>query len=643
MRRSAVTVWIAVALIGFTVRAMAAADNQDSGLQSLLAQAGAAQSRGDFTAAAAAYREAVALDPGIPELWANLGLMQHELGRSSEALDSFQHAIRLKPSLFVPQLFSGVEYLDTGHPEKAAAFLENAVRLNPRDPQAQSSLGKAYAMNGDGARAAACYRRATSLRPDDGSLWVDLGTAYLQQVEEDARRMSTAFQHSPWFNLRAGEIFAEEGKLVQAAEAFGAVAAAPSPPPCAHAEFGITLLRQQKVTEARRQFELETAAHSHCALAPLGLAITDLADGHAKNALHEIEPLVAADRGFVASSLPLFRGAVTTEQVHSLAAAMQPDPGDLSARTVSLLESALPSDSSSPSIPGQEDEPAQMAAAANTPPGQLDATGRYSACDRVLSASAKVVTNSQRQLLAACSFYAGDYLTTAAVAQRLRSSPSAEAEGLYWESKADESLAVNALARAGQISPNSSRMHVLLGDTFRQKRKWGEAESQYRQAAALDPKSRDARLGLGITLFTELKTDEALEVDRALLVENPEDPEANLLAGEILVRQNRFAEARPWLLRCANLKPELLPRLHALLGRVDAETGRTEEAIAEYKLGLPSDEDGSLHFQLGRLYQKTGNRTAAEEAFRESKRITNHFNDLARIGLEESATDISHQ
>ena len=58
---------------------------------------------------------------------------------------------------------------------------------------------------------------------------------------------------------------------------------------------------------------------------------------------------------------------------------------------------------------------------------------------------------------------------------------------MYWESKADERLATTALTRAGETNANSPRIHVLLGDVYRQKRAWGEAQSEYRKALALDP------------------------------------------------------------------------------------------------------------------------------------------------------------
>ncbi len=228
-------------------------------------------------------------------------------------------------------------------------------------------------------------------------------------------------------------------------------------------------------------------------------------------------------------------------------------------------------------------------------------------------------------------------------AQRLKANPVTLVQGLYWESKADQALAIAALTRAGEIDADSPRMHVLIGDVFRQKRKWDNAEAEYRKAVSLDPESRVARLSLAIVLFSELKTDEAFEIDRSLLREEANDPEANLLAGEILVQRNLFAEAEPYLLKCTHLKSEFMPRVHALLGQVYAETNRIPAAIEEYKSGLSTDEDGSLHYQLGRLYQKQGDRNAAQQAFAESQRLRRQWDDRARIALEQGSTDISHK
>jgi predicted Zn-dependent protease len=214
---------------------------------------------------------------------------------------------------------------------------------------------------------------------------------------------------------------------------------------------------------------------------------------------------------------------------------------------------------------------------------------------------------------------------------------------LYWETKADQKLAVATLTRAGEIDPNSPRMHVLTGDVFRQKRRWSDAEEEYRKALAIDPTSHAARLSLAIVLFTELKTNEALAIAKSLLAETPDNPEANLLAGEILVQGHQFEEAEPYLTRCQNLDPDMMPRLHVLLGQVYAATNRIPAAISEYKQGLSSDGDGSIHYQLARLYEKSGDKDAAAEAIRESQQLRKRWDDQAHTAIEQLPTDTSKQ
>ena len=77
--------------------------------ESLLVSAQQAQARSDFQSAAGYYSQAVALHPEIAELRANLGLMYYQTGRDEKAIETFREAIRLKPTLFVPNLFLGLD------------------------------------------------------------------------------------------------------------------------------------------------------------------------------------------------------------------------------------------------------------------------------------------------------------------------------------------------------------------------------------------------------------------------------------------------------------------------------------------------------------------------------------------------------
>ena len=104
---------------------------------------------------------------------------------------------------------------------------------------------------------------------------------------------------------------------------------------------------------------------------------------------------------------------------------------------------------------------------------------------------------------------------------------------------------------------------------------------------------------------------------------------------------HRFEEAEPYLSRCKNLDQDLIPRLHILLGQAYAATNRIPEAISEYKLGLAGDRDenGSVHYQLARLYQKSGDKEAATEEFRLSQQLRKHWDEQARIDLGQPSTE----
>jgi len=643
MHRLALVLCLATAFTNSIVSVIAAAEEPAQNLQSLLAEARDAQSRRDFNAAAESYRKAVELDPSVPELWANLGLMYHESGNPNEAMRSFREAIRLNPSLFVPQLFMGIELLGAKNPEAAIYFLERAEKLNPNDLQAALSLGKAYSLSNHADHAADAYSIAARLAPNDGKIWLTLGTTYLQQVESDARVMTSAYSHSPYVTLRTAETFAEEGKLVQAEDAYKAAVVSGSPAPCTRTEFGITLLRRMNVAEAREQFEREASAGTDCGLTGLGMAVAELAEGHLDAALAKLTSIAMADPGFVEASLPLFCDAVSKDQAKSLSALVRENGSAPSMDLGSLIERVFISPDTTVAMGfGEESRSPRKQAAPPANAEKLYALGNYAQCDDLLKPALDAITGNQLQLAASCSFYTGDFRTTSAAAQHLKIYPTTRVQGLYWESKADQKLAIAALIRAGEIDADSPRMHVLLGDVFRQKRRWDDAETEYRKAVALDPKSHSARLSLAIALFSKMKTDEALDIGRALLADDPNDAEANLLAAEILAQQNQFREAEPYLSKCQTLKPEFVPRLHSLLGQIYAQTDRVPAAISEYKAGLSADEDGSIHYQLARLYQKSGDRTDAEEAFRASKRLRSQWDDRASIALQQNSTDLSH-
>ncbi|HYX45788.1 MAG TPA: tetratricopeptide repeat protein [Sphingomicrobium sp.] len=86
----------------------------------------------DAAAAIAAYRRALAAEPGMPEASINLGKLLHDMGRLPEAEHIYREAVRIAPEDPTLLYNLGLILEDTGRKEEAIAAYEAALRVNPR-------------------------------------------------------------------------------------------------------------------------------------------------------------------------------------------------------------------------------------------------------------------------------------------------------------------------------------------------------------------------------------------------------------------------------------------------------------------------------------------------------------------------------
>src|SRR5207245_2518991 len=120
-------------------------------------------------------------------------------------------------------------------------------------------------------------------------------------------------------------------------------------------------------------------------------------------------------------------------------------------------------------------------------------------------------------------------------------------EGLYWETKSAQRLATKALEHASELDSGSPKLHILLGDLYRQRKSFPDAEQEYRKALALAPNDTGALLGLCLALLADNQLDEALHLAQAALKNNSNDPELNTVMGEVLCARDDFAGAEQYL------------------------------------------------------------------------------------------------
>jgi len=639
------TIWIAAVCCSvFCGVAGSAFSQEPDQFESLLASAQQAQARGDFEAAAELYRKTVAIHPEIAELRANLGLMYYQTGQDDQAIDAFRQAIRLKPTLLVPNLFLGLTYVKLKRFDDAIPHLKRAVLLNATDIQAQLGLGQAYTGIGKTRLATDSYLGVVRLDPKNADGWFHLGVSYLEEVEADSRILLARHKDSAFLQTLVAANLAEQREFIQAAQAYKKALTLPAFPAGTHASYGFVLLNQHDVAGAQRELNAELASNPGSLVAKLGLARVHIELGAATESATEIEDIWKTDAGFLRANIPLFNSGLAESKRLELQRILEARraAGEIPEEAAGLFQSSaagektvvMPLDSGIgvEGPVGSTQVPARAAAESYT-------SGRYGVCTDLLAPRLQLLPAKDLRLLASCAYSTGNFRNAFDASQKLTRNAAAEAEGLYWEIRSAQKLATNALARASEIDSGSPHLHVLLGDVYRQRKLYPDAAQEYRKALVVQPEDPGALFGLSLTLLADSDLDGALGVAQAALKKNPDDPELNAVMGEILCVRRDFSGAEPYLKKGLNTKPELVRHVHALLGRAYAETNRTQEAIAEFKLGLADDKDGHIHYQIGRLYLKVGDRDSAKQAFEVSDRMRREQLTKAAVAMQQGEND----
>jgi len=133
--------------------------------------------RGQLTQAIEHVKRAIELAPQVALFQANLGEMYRLAGRPDLALEHGKKAVALNPEY--PEALSniGVAHYERKEYEDAAASHRRAIELRPSFAQAHSNLGNAFHALRDFDGAVACYRRAVEINPRFADAWSNLGTS----------------------------------------------------------------------------------------------------------------------------------------------------------------------------------------------------------------------------------------------------------------------------------------------------------------------------------------------------------------------------------------------------------------------------------------------------------------------------------
>ena len=198
-----------------------------------------------------------------------------------------------------------------------------------------------------------------------------------------------------------------------------------------------------------------------------------------------------------------------------------------------------------------------------------------------------------------CEYRAGDFLGI--VQSEVKS-----AEGLYWKTRAYNKLALSAYLRLSELPP-SVETHELKAKIESKRRQYHEAAKDWREALKLSPGNPHIQKELAVALYESGDLEGAATLLQELVKREPLATDLNYLLGDTILNSQKPQEAIPYLERVVESDPQMLPAQKSL-GLAYLQTGQAGKAIVHLKEALTIDQDGSVHYQLGRAYQVHGDR-----------------------------------
>lgn len=213
-----------------------------------------------------------------------------------------------------------------------------------------------------------------------------------------------------------------------------------------------------------------------------------------------------------------------------------------------------------------------------------------------------------------CAFRAGNYGELAGLAGN-------GPQVYYWKTRAYQKLAVDALGHLGRLPP-SPQLHELLAKIKTDENQFPGAVQEWQKAYELSGKDADIGTQLALALFQVQNFTEARQLLETLLKRRSQSPELNYLYGFTLLSLKQPRDAAHYLEISLRMDPQSLPT-HSSLAQAYLAMGDPKQAIPHLRAALPIDRDGSIHYQLARAYQSSGQSELARAMLQQYQQIHN--------------------
>lgn len=202
-----------------------------------------------------------------------------------------------------------------------------------------------------------------------------------------------------------------------------------------------------------------------------------------------------------------------------------------------------------------------------------------------------------------CAYVSGRY-------KNVISSSSTRPDALYAKARSYEALALEAFDSLNRMPP-TPQIHELMAEAYRVRGADHQAAEELQQAVKLDGNNSRLQALYAAALWRDHDYEHAQPLLEKLLHADPNSAELNFELGDTLLQQDDPERAIPLLVRAIATDAHLLPA-QASIGKAYVQVNRPSEAIPHLRAALAADIDGSVHFQLAKAYERTGQELLAK-------------------------------
>ncbi|MFH0797745.1 MAG: tetratricopeptide repeat protein [Candidatus Omnitrophota bacterium] len=124
------------------------------------------------------WKDAVEKSPGEARVHYRLGNVYRDMGKTGDAIASYEKAIEINPGYAEMHNNLANAYYSAGRTEKAIASYMKALEIDPEHASAHHNLGLAYKAAGQTRDAITSYKKAIEINPGYAKAYINLGVAY---------------------------------------------------------------------------------------------------------------------------------------------------------------------------------------------------------------------------------------------------------------------------------------------------------------------------------------------------------------------------------------------------------------------------------------------------------------------------------